>query len=145
MTRMHRHTSLLACLLASATCAAAGPKALPDVVLITVDTLRADHLGAYGFPLPVSPNIDRLAARGVVYERAIAASAATGPSHASIMTSLYPRHHSVGYGNGVTTLVANKTLAEVFAENGYATGAFVGNVILVMPTCRAASITVTTA
>ena len=56
-----------------------------SVLLLTVDTLRADHVGAYGYPEPVSPNIDALAARGVVYERAVAASSRTAPSHASIL------------------------------------------------------------
>ncbi len=138
---MPRHIPALGAALASALvmvcCAACTPQpepgVAPDVLLITVDTLRADHLGSYGFPLPVSPSIDRLAERGMVFERAIAASAATAPSHASIMTSLYPRHHSVGYGNGLTTLIGDTTLAEVFSQHGYATAAFIGNMILQRP------------
>lgn len=141
MSAMARHipqsAAALFAALATACCAACTPQpsqpVTPDVLLITVDTLRADYLGSYGFPLPVSPNIDRLAARGVVFERAIAASAATGPSHASIMTSLYPRHHSIGYGNGLTTLIGDTTLAELFSRHGYATAAFIGNMILQRP------------
>ncbi len=58
----------------------------PSVLLVTFDTLRADHLGAYGHPENPSRHFDALAKRGVLYERAIAASARTAPSHASIMT-----------------------------------------------------------
>ena len=60
----------------------------PNIVLIVVDTLRADHLGTYGFPHGSSPNIDALAAKSVVFDYAIAASSRTAPSHASMMTSL---------------------------------------------------------
>ena len=129
MGAMSCQTPLLPCLLAISFLAACGPtgppEPPPDVLLVTIDTLRADHLGAYGFELPASPWIDRLAERSVVFERAIAASAATAPSHASIMTSLYPRHHSIGHANGPTTLRGKATLAEAFATKGYATGAFV--------------------
>ena len=102
----------------------------PDVLLITVDTLRADRLGVYGFALGASPNIDRLAAGGVVFERAVAAASSTAPSHASIMTSRYTRGHSVGHENGRTQLEGLVTLAELFREAGYHTAAFVGNVVL---------------
>jgi arylsulfatase A-like enzyme len=133
MSRMPRHTSLFACALALVWLAGCTPDAPRNVLLITIDTLRADHLGAYGFSYDISPNIDRLAERGVVFERAIAASAATAPSHASIMTSRYPRHHSIGYANGLTTLIGGETLAELFARNGYETAAFIGNPILQRP------------
>ena len=102
----------------------------PDVLLITIDTLRADHLHSYGFPLETSPRLDALAARGVLFERAIAAAASTVPAHASIMTSRYPREHSVGHRNGGTRLEGHATLAAIFAANGYATAAFVGNLVL---------------
>ena len=72
------------------------PAAPPDVALVVVDTLRADHLGTYAFPLPTSPHVDRFAAGAVVFERALAASSNTVPSHASLMTSRFVREHSVG-------------------------------------------------
>ena len=59
----------------------------PNVVLITVDTLRADRVSAYGYELPTTPAIDALASEGVLFERAIAASTATAPSHATMLTS----------------------------------------------------------
>lgn len=102
----------------------------PNVLLITVDTLRADRLGTYGYPLPTSPSIDAIAERGIRFDRAIAAASTTAPSHASIMTSHYTREHSIGANNGGTKLVSGTTLAEQFRKAGYATGAFVGNIML---------------
>ncbi len=102
----------------------------PSVLLITIDTLRADHLHSYGLPLENSPNLDALAAQGVLFERAIAAASATGPSHASIMTARYPREHTIGHGNGSTRLERDPTLAEIFSDAGYRTAAFVGNLVL---------------
>ena len=76
------------------------PAERPDVVLVVVDTLRADHLGAYGFPLPTSPQLDRFAEQAVVFERALAAKQQHQvPSHASLMTSRFVREHSVGSGS----------------------------------------------
>jgi arylsulfatase A-like enzyme len=97
---------------------------------VTIDTLRADYLGAYGFAAETSPHLDALAARSVTFERAVAASSRTAPSHATIMTSLHVRQHALGAGNGTTRLADEPTLAEYFREAGYATGAFVGNVTL---------------
>ena len=102
----------------------------PNVLLITIDTLRADHLHCYGQPLPTSPNIDAFAARSVVFERAIAASGYTGPSHSSIMTGRYPRRHSMGFSNGMLVLSGVETLAEAFRRGGYDTAAFVSNAVL---------------
>jgi arylsulfatase A-like enzyme len=104
--------------------------AAPNVLLITIDTLRADRLSGYGYPYETSPSIDALAARGVVFRRAIAASSKTVPSHASIMTSRYVRQHSVGHANGDSILVTESTLAEHFQSAGYATAGFVGNILL---------------
>jgi len=102
----------------------------PNVLLVTVDTLRADHLGVYGFSHATSPNLDALASDSVVFERAIAAAAMTAPAHASIFTSRYTRGHSVGYLNGRTRLQGRVTLAERFEQAGYATAAFVSNMVL---------------
>lgn len=120
---------LLALILLAPTPALASPP-VRNVLLITVDTLRADHLSSYGFALETSPHIDALAADSALFERAIAASSSTAPSHASILTSLYPRQHSIGYRNGDTRLEGAVTLAEVLRQHGYATGAFVGNFVL---------------
>ncbi len=102
----------------------------PDVLLITIDTLRADFVHSYGFSREITPNMDALAARGVLFETAIAASTATVPAHASIMTSRYVREHSVGSENGATRLTGVTTLAESLRSAGYDTAAFVSNVVL---------------
>jgi arylsulfatase len=111
-------------LLALAACRPPGP---PNLLLVTLDTLRADHLGSYGFALETSPEIDRLARSGVLFERAVAASSTTAPSHASILTSRYTREHSVGYLTGRTRLAEAPTLAEQLRGAGYATAGFVSN------------------
>ncbi len=119
---------------AGAGAAPAGPVraavSAPDVLLFTVDTLRADHLGAYGSELGASPRADALAARSVVFERAVAAASVTAPAHASIMTSRWVREHSIGWLNGATQLVDSPTLAQSFRDAGYQTAGFVGNLML---------------
>jgi choline-sulfatase len=122
---------LLCCVVGAAGCGQrAASERAANVLLITVDTLRADHLSGYGFSLQTSPNLDALAGEGVLFERTIAATSATAPSHASIMTSLYTRQHTIGTGNGETRLEGSTTLAELFRNAGYATAAFVSNFVL---------------
>lgn len=98
----------------------------PNVVLLVVDTLRADHLGAYGYGRPTSPAIDRIAAEGVVFERAFSPAPWTLPAHASLFTGLHSSRHRTYYGR--ERLGADKrTIAEVLAEAGYRTGGFSAN------------------
>jgi len=104
--------------------AAERPIGFDNVVLVTIDTLRADHLGAYGYPRPVSPFIDTLAADGVRFGRAIASSSHTAPSHTSIFTSQYPARHGVLF-NGVKLQPGIPTLASTFRDAGFDTAAFV--------------------
>jgi arylsulfatase len=99
------------------------PPPFDRFVLVTIDTLRADHLGTYGYPFETSPFLDALAERSVVFERAYAASATTAPSHATMFTSLYPIQHRV-LKNGLELGDAYLTLAELLAEAGFATGGF---------------------
>jgi arylsulfatase A-like enzyme len=75
---------------------ASGPAAVPDVVLISIDTLRADHLGAYGDLHGLTPHLDRLAGDGVVFPQAITASPWTLPAVASLLTAQYPHRHGAG-------------------------------------------------
>ncbi len=128
-TVLRNGSVLLAALLALG-CGGAFPERPPDLVLVVIDTLRADHLGVYGFPLPTSPHLDRFAEGAVVFERALAASSSTVPSHATLMTSRFVREHSVGWVNGTTRLEGAVTLAERLRGAGYATGAFVSNFVL---------------
>ena len=67
----------------------------PTIVFVTIDTLRADHVGAYGYPRQVTPFLDTLASKGVVFENDISASSHTAPSHTSLFTSLFPFQHGV--------------------------------------------------
>ncbi|MBV8199321.1 MAG: sulfatase-like hydrolase/transferase, partial [Acidobacteria bacterium] len=83
---------LLAAALASAGCGRRHP---PNLLLVTLDTTRADHLGCYGFGLARTPAIDRLAAEGVRCADAVTGAPITLPSHATIMTGLYPPAHGV--------------------------------------------------
>lgn len=100
-----------------------------NVVLISVDTLRADHVGAYGYPRPTTPNIDALARRGVVFENAVAQSSWTRPAHMSIFTGLNPREHGfVSLADTRRLEGSTPTLAAVLRENGYATAGFSGGI-----------------
>jgi arylsulfatase A-like enzyme len=96
----------------------------PNLILITIDTLRADHLGCYGYPRDTSPFIDSLANRGVIFTRAFASMATTAPSHASILTSLYPIQHNVRK-NGHVLDDSFLTMAEFLLGMGYKTAGFV--------------------
>jgi arylsulfatase A-like enzyme len=103
------------------------PLALPvpdHVVLITVDTLRADHLSSFGYPIETSPWIDSVVERGVVFRRAYSHSATTKPSHASLFTSLYPLEHGV-LKNGQVLSTDFFTMAEMMRAAGYRTAGFV--------------------
>jgi arylsulfatase A-like enzyme len=101
-----------------------------NLLLVTLDTTRADHLGAYGYSHVDSPSLDALAAEGLRYERVTTAAPLTLPSHASILTGLYPPRHGVR-ANGVYVLADEaRTLAEVLREAGYETAAFVGAFVL---------------
>src|SRR2546422_3237771 len=123
-------SALLAGLFAMAYAALAAPTASPNVVFITIDTLRPDHLGCYGDRQIRTPNIDALAADGSRFERAYTAVPVTLPSHSVIFTGTYPLL------SGVHDFAANKlnptqaTLASVLKENGYTTGAVIGSAVL---------------
>jgi choline-sulfatase len=101
----------------------AAPPLLRHVVLITIDTLRADRVGVYGGPAP-TPAIDRLAREGARFDRAYAAAPITLTSHASLMTGRYPPGHA-GRHNGMRVDLKVPTLAEAFARAGFATGGFI--------------------
>jgi choline-sulfatase len=98
-----------------------------NVVLVSMDTLRSDHLGAYGYDRPVTPAIDRLAARSVVFADAIGQSSWTRPAHFSMFTGLYPSEHGVVAMAGRSRLPAGVvTLAGVLSAHGWATAGFTG-------------------
>jgi arylsulfatase A-like enzyme len=95
-----------------------------NLVLITIDTLRADRIGAYGYAAARTPAMDALAVRGARFERAFATAPITLPSHASILSGRYPRGHGARH-NGMPVDAAAPLITETFARAGFATGAFV--------------------
>ncbi|MCH7527131.1 MAG: sulfatase-like hydrolase/transferase, partial [Planctomycetes bacterium] len=101
-----------------------------NVLLVTLDTLRPDRLGCYGYTRARTPAIDSLADFGVLFEDAVTCAPLTLPSHATILTGLYPPHHGVR-DNGRHFLTPDHvTLAETLKEHGYDTAAFVGCFVL---------------
>ena len=113
----------------------AGSRALPNVLLISIDTLRADHLGAYGYNRPTSTCLDSMAAEGFCFRQAYAPAPWTRPSHASLLTGLYPRNHgAVSFERGIRNDVL--CLSEEFAQRGFETAAFVTNSNLTTPDFR---------
>jgi len=105
------------------------PACRPNLLLIGLDALRADHLGCYGHPLCLTPNMDMLATRGVIFARAISCSPTTGASHVSIMTGAYPMRHRVVDTSGV---IPDELLmlAQVCQASGYETAAIVSTPML---------------
>ena len=130
----------VACSIPACTRRDASPdRRIRNVILISADTLRADHLNCYGYQRRrTSPNVDALARDGIVFENHIAASPWTTPSHMSLFTSLYPTAHGVtqsfedlvsnvlGRGTFNTLGEGLTTLSEVLQAEGYATAAFTG-------------------
>ncbi|MEN6561132.1 MAG: sulfatase-like hydrolase/transferase [Acidobacteriota bacterium] len=105
---------------------AAAPAPRPNLLLITVDTLRPDRLGCYGSPYLKTPAIDRLAGSGVVFGRAFAHTPLTLPSHASILLGTTPLSHGVHDNGNFKVPEDLPSLATFLKGQGYATGAFVG-------------------
>jgi arylsulfatase A-like enzyme len=103
----------------------AGPVDGPNIILITLDTVRADHLSLYGYPRRTTPSIDTWARQGVVFENAIASTSWTLPSHASIFTGLLPHQHGADWVKPLDP--SWWTLAEVLASRGYETAGFSSN------------------
>jgi choline-sulfatase len=102
----------------------------PSLVLVTLDTVRADHLGCYGDRQAVTPSLDRLANEGMRFANASSAVPLTLPSHTSLLTGLLPPHHGLR-NNGVGALrPGTATLATLLAGAGYRTGAFLGAFVL---------------
>jgi hypothetical protein len=96
------------------------------VVVVSIDTLRHDHLGCYGYTPPVSPAIDAFAARSIVFDQAIAHAPSTLPSHASIFTSVIPEHHGAFVFRETGIATGTPTLARVLSSAGFTTAAFTG-------------------
>lgn len=102
------------------------PETGPDILLVTIDTLRADHCSAYGYATETTPFLSDLAREGVLYEQAWAPSATTAPSHAALFASRWPRSMGV-MQNGQRVPGGELMLAELMSKGGYATAAFVSS------------------
>lgn len=101
-----------------------------NLVLISIDTLRADHVGAYGYPLATTPHIDGLAKDGLRSSQCVAHAPTTLASHASLLTSLLPQHHGASIPRESRLSEQAVTLAEVLTEHGYRTASFNGGIQL---------------
>jgi len=120
---------------APATSLGPGPGSRPDVVLVVVDTLRADHVGIYGHALPTTPNLDSLARDGLWFRRAYSQSSWTLPAFGSLLTGLYPHRHGAGRHPTEVERFGRlahdaRTLAELLTGAGYRCGAVVNNTFL---------------
>ncbi len=105
------------------------PPAKPNVILITLDTVRADRMGFLGSKKGLTPHLDALASQGVVFERAYSQAPITPVSHATILSGTYPQYHGIrNFGDRLPPSVP--FLPEVLHNQGYRTGAFVGSIIL---------------
>ncbi|MDP8222059.1 MAG: sulfatase [Candidatus Lernaella stagnicola] len=99
----------------------AGEASRPNIILVSIDTVRADHVSAYGYERSTTPNIDALAKRGVLFEKAISQSSWTLPAHASMLTGKYPVEHDCTAVEGTVLQARETTVAELLADAGYRT------------------------
>jgi arylsulfatase A-like enzyme/Flp pilus assembly protein TadD len=113
-----------------ATAPANAPKPHPNVILITIDTVRADHVGCYGAKDVQTPTLDSLAHDGIVFERAISQVPLTWPSHTVILTGTYPFQNGVQDFTGPPLAPQFRSVAQAFKDHGYRTGAVVSAFVL---------------
>jgi len=109
--------------------ATASKKEIKNVLLISIDTLRADHLSCYGYSHNTSPNIDAFAKDAVLFNHSISPVSLTLPSHTSMMTGTTPLYHKI-HDNDLRLSSENYTLAEMLKEKGFETGAIIGAFVL---------------
>jgi arylsulfatase A-like enzyme/Flp pilus assembly protein TadD len=102
----------------------------PNLLLITIDTLRPDRLGCYGYSKIATPNLDALAKKGALFENAVTPTPLTAPAHASIFTGTYPTVHKVRDTGGFILDSTHPTLAAILRQQGFDTAAFVGASVL---------------
>jgi len=102
----------------------------PNILLITIDTLRADHLGSYGYAAAETPSLDAVARRGLRFDQALTVTPLTLPAHASLMTGAFPGSHGVRDNGGFVLNDDQTTLAEILRARGYRTGGFVAAFVL---------------
>ncbi len=104
---------------------------IKNLIIITLDTTRADHIGCYGYDEAETPNLDRFASEAIIFENAVCHSPTTIPSHLTIMTGLYPPAHGVRVTGGQVFSGKVETLAEILKKNDYRTAAVVSGYPLI--------------
>ena len=130
MTRTIRVVALALVIGLSASCEGGRASRPHSLVLITLDTTRADRLPAYGFESISTPALDRLAQEGVVFDYAMTVAPLTLTAHTSLFTGLYPPHHAVRDNADAPLDPSHQTLATILQTAGFTTGAFVGATVL---------------
>ncbi len=128
-TSFKRLLGLVSSLLLAIACGppSSPPLAPPDIVLVTFDTLRQDRVGAYGHERDLTPHLDLLASRGLVYDAAFTTMPTTAPAHMSLFTGWYPFEHGVRYNSDFPSVYGSqaRNLVTQLHERGYATGCFI--------------------
>ncbi|MHC4388839.1 MAG: sulfatase-like hydrolase/transferase [Planctomycetota bacterium] len=105
-------------------------KEVRNVLLISIDTCRADYLGCYGYPRRISPNIDAVAGEAILFENASTSVPLTLPAHSTMLTGTTPLYHRIHDNLGYKLGASNITLSEIMHEHGYTTGAIVSSFVL---------------
>ncbi|KPJ65535.1 MAG: hypothetical protein AMJ43_10505 [Coxiella sp. DG_40] len=106
------------------------PEGIRHIILISIDTCRADYLSCYGYPRKITANIDVIAEEGIIFRNALTPIPLTLPAHCSMLTGTYPLHHGVHDNLDHVLGETNVTVAEILHEHGYTTGAIVSSFIL---------------
>ena len=106
------------------------PREIRRVILISIDTCRADYLSCYGYPHKITPNIDVIAQEGILFTNTLTPMPLTLPAHSSMLTGTYPLYHGVHDNIDHVLAESNVTIAEILREHGYTTGAIVSTFIL---------------
>jgi len=133
LRRLARTALLPTIVVAAAGCSVAPSESTypgANILLVTIDTLRADRLGAYGYEAARTPTLDSLAGEGILFEQAFSPTPLTLPAHSTLMTSAYPAVHGVRDNGSQELSPELVTLAERLADEGYDTGAFVAAYVL---------------
>ncbi len=126
-----RHFGLICALLSAPWGALGVAQPSPtNVLVVTIDTLRADRLGSYGYEKARTPHLDRLASEGIRFARAFTVAPLTLPAHCTLFTGTYPPYHGVRDNSGFILPAKQVTLAEIVKQRGYETGAFIGAFVL---------------
>jgi arylsulfatase A-like enzyme len=105
-------------------------KEINHILLISIDTCRADYLGSYGYPRKTSPNIDAVAQEAILFNHVLTPVPVTLPAHASMLTGTIPPYHGVRYNIGYRLQESNLTIAEILQQNKYITGAIISSFVL---------------